>query len=79
MARRLPPAELHDAGVWRGLLGTKVSLRYRLTGDADHPFSEAIGMVQGVADDVVTVVNRRGEETRIVLSDILAAKAFSTY
>ena len=57
-------------------LGRKVSLRYRLHGDPDHPFSEAIGMIQSVEADVVEIVNRRGEVSSIAIGDILAAKLF---
>jgi len=78
VARRLTEAELRDPALWRGLLGTKVSLRYRLHDDPDHPFSEAIGMVQAAADEAVTVVTRRGEEVRIALEDVLVGKTFST-
>ena len=67
---------------WKKHLGRKVSLRYRLHGDPSHPFSEAIGLVQSVGageDGVVrvTIVNRRGEVTSVVTSDVLAAKVFS--
>jgi hypothetical protein len=78
VTRGLTQAELWDPAAWRGLLGTRVSLRYRLRGDPDHPFSEAIGMVQAVTDGAVTVVTRRGEEVRVGLRDVLAAKTFST-
>ena len=65
---------------WRELLGRKVSLRYALHDDPDHPFSEAIGVVMSVrgdaADELVTIVNRRGETVEIAASDVLAHKVF---
>jgi hypothetical protein len=61
-------------------LGRKVSLRFKLHDDPDHPHSEAIGMVASVEQDgpsaVVTVVNRRGESTRFDCADVEAAKDF---
>ena len=80
MTRRLEPDELCSPSAWKALLGTKVSVRYRLHGDESHPFSEAIGMVQSVAVDddgnsLLTVVNRRGEASSMALDDILAAKS----
>jgi hypothetical protein len=80
VTRRLEPDELSSPSAWRALLGTKVSLRYRLHRDEAHPFSEAIGMVQSVAPNedgtfVLTVVNRRGEASSMALDDILAAKS----
>ncbi|MGH2787573.1 MAG: hypothetical protein ACRDJV_06640 [Actinomycetota bacterium] len=77
----LAPHELTSAEAWRALLGTKVSLRFRLHDDPSHPFSEAVGMVQSVrlGDDGttrLTVVNRRGQVSSVALEDILAAKAF---
>lgn len=79
VSRRLEAEELSSEKAWRSLLGTKVSLRYRLHGES-HPFSEAIGMVQSVAPDddgivTLTVVNRRGEASSMALEDILAAKS----
>ena len=64
---------------WRRALGRKVSLRYRLHDDPEHGVSEAVGFVQSVDhDDVVrvSIVNRRGEVTRVPLDDIEAAKLF---
>jgi hypothetical protein len=67
--------------VWRRYLGRKVSLRYRLHDDAEHPFSEAIGMVATVRADPgeqteIDVVNRRGEASTVPLDDVLVAKVF---
>jgi hypothetical protein len=80
MTRRLEPDELTSPGAWKTLLGTKVSLRYRIHGDRSHPFSEAIGMVQSVVEEsdgsaTLTVVNRRGEAASMLIDDILAAKS----
>jgi hypothetical protein len=80
VTRQLETDELASPEVWRGMLGTKVSLRYRIHDDPAHPFSEAIGFVQSVvtndADETLTIVNRRGRESKMALADILAAKAF---
>jgi hypothetical protein len=77
--RSFAPAELTSEHAWRGLLGRKVSLRYRLRGDPAHPFSEAVGMVSfvGLGEGsrvVVKVVNRRGETVVVGLEDVLAAR-----
>ena len=65
---------------WRELLGKKVSIRYRLHGDPDHPFSEAIGVVMSVADsdrgERITIVTRRGAEVVVGAEDVLAQKTF---
>ena len=55
-------------------------MRYKLH-DADHPFSEAIGVVASVAtgdsgEQSVTVINRAGESKTISSHDIVAAKLF---
>ena len=66
---------------WRSLLGRKVSVRYRLHGDPEHPFSEAIGIVMSVKPDesgaaAVTIVDRRGDTATIPIEDVLAGKAW---
>jgi hypothetical protein len=65
---------------WRMLLGRKVSIRYRLHGDPDHSFSEAIGVVMSVADsdrgEQITIVTRRGAEVVVGAEDVLAQKTF---
>jgi hypothetical protein len=52
-----------------------------LHGDAEHPHSEAIGVVEAVtrADDVSTVrlLTRRGDRVTVAIPDGLAAKVFS--
>lgn len=59
-------------------LGRKVSLRYRLHGDPEHPFSEAVGFVASVkssqGDEVLTIMNRRGETVAVPAPDLLALK-----
>jgi hypothetical protein len=87
MTARPPPSEGEWRGVasarpqdWRALLGRKVSIRYKLHGDPTHPFSEAIGVVQGVThgDDApnVELLSRRGELVTVAIPDVLAAKVF---
>jgi hypothetical protein len=65
---------------WRPLLGRKVSIRYALRGDPEHPFSEAIGTIGAVegdgADLSVTLFTKRGERVKVRASDVLATKVF---
>jgi hypothetical protein len=66
---------------WRSLLGRKVSIRYKLTGDPQHPVSEAIGIVMSVKPDEtgrtqVMIVNRRGDISTVGIDDVLAGKAW---
>lgn len=70
-----PLGEPNEAA-WRALLGRKISVRYRVHDDPAHPFSEAIGMVQKVADGRVEVVNRRGEVARFAFEDLVAGKVW---
>lgn len=65
---------------WKTLLGRKVSIRYRLHGDPEHPFSEAIGVVMSVADsdqgEQITILTRRGHEVVVGAEEVLAQKTF---
>jgi hypothetical protein len=65
---------------WRPFIGKKVSVRYALKGDPQHPFSEAIGMVASVddrgTDTSITIFNKRGERIELRVADVLAAKVF---
>ena len=65
---------------WKTLLGRKVSIRYRLHGDPEHPFSEAIGVVMSVADsdqgEQIKILTRRGDEVVVGAEDVLAQKTF---
>jgi hypothetical protein len=56
------------------LLGRKVSIRYRLHDDPDHPFSEAIGVVMAVTEGDVSILNRKGTVAVVPINDILATK-----
>ncbi len=65
---------------WRALLGRKVSVRYRLR-EAEHPFSEAIGVVAAVGSDasgaqMVSILTRSGQTKQIAVADITASKLF---
>jgi hypothetical protein len=58
-----------------------VSIRYRLAGDPEHPFSEAIGIVMAVKPDetgraAATIVKRDGDRTSVALDDVVAGKAW---
>ena len=57
-------------------MGRKVSLRYRLHDDPEHPFSEAIGVVMSVGEDDLQIVGKRGEVVSIPIGDIEASKLF---
>jgi hypothetical protein len=56
-------------------------MRLRNRNDPRHPFTEAVGVIQSVAQDdagrtTVTVVSRRGEIRSAAIEDVLAAKIF---
>ena len=73
---RLPPESLER---WRALLGRKISIRYALAGDPEHPFSEAIGVVSGVSEaeaPTITIMNRNGETIEVRAGDVLQGKVF---
>jgi hypothetical protein len=65
---------------WGPLLGRKVSIRFVLRGDPDHPFSEAVGVVQAVrATDKtqsIEILKRSGEVVSVEARDVLNAKVF---
>jgi hypothetical protein len=77
----MTPQEVPEAPVdWKGRLGRKVSVRYRLHGDPEHPFSEAVGVVASVSSqggtETLTILDRRGIAVAIPAPDLLAAKVF---
>ena len=60
---------------WVPYLGHKVSIRFRLHDDPDHPFSEAIGVIQSVdPSGDVSIVTRAGSAVTVSSNDIVAAK-----
>jgi ribosome maturation factor RimP len=63
---------------WTPFLGRKVSIRFRLEGDPQHEFSEAIGVIQSVTDtdggQRIEIVKRRGQVVSVPAPHILAAK-----
>ena len=65
---------------WGRLLGRKISIRYRLHDDPEHPFSEAIGVVsaveQGDGGACISILTRRGATVDVSDTDILAVKEF---
>jgi hypothetical protein len=65
-----------SADEWRALIGRKVSVRYTLHDDPEHPFSEAIGVLQSVTGARLRILRRRGEVVDVALDDVLAAKVF---
>ena len=74
---RLPPESPER---WRALLGRKISIRYALKGDPEHPFSEAIGVISGVSDGDdpdITILGRDGKTIVVAGSYVLQGKVFS--
>ena len=73
---RLPPDSPER---WRALLGRKISIRYALSGDPEHPFSEAIGVISDVSDDddpAITILGRDGRQTELSAMSVLTGKVF---
>ena len=73
---RLPP-DVPER--WRSLLGRKISIRYALKGDPEHPFSEAIGVISGISesdDPTIAIIDREGKTTEVLGSDVLQGKVF---
>ena len=66
-----------DAVDWIALLGAKVSIRFVLHGDPDHPFSEAVGVVMAVDRDKqrIVLMTKKGEVS-VEMRDLLATKVF---
>ena len=66
---------------WRTLLGRKVSIRFRLHDDPEHPFSEAVGVVMSVVDsergEQIKILTRRSDEVVVAAEDVLAQKTFA--
>ena len=66
---------------WKPHLGRKVSLRYKLHDDTEHPFSEAIGVVASIGTDddgkqTLAVLTRSGGTRSVPVDDIVASKLF---
>ena len=74
--------EVEDPSEWKGLLGRKISIRYRLQSDPHHQFSEAVGVVMGVETsergELVRILNKRGEQVVVATADVVARKTFPT-
>jgi hypothetical protein len=73
---RLPP---EDPARWHALLGRKISIRYALAGDPEHPFSEAIGVISSVSErdqPTITILGRDGKTREIAASSVLQGKVF---
>jgi hypothetical protein len=69
------------AADWQAHLGRKVSIRFHVRDDPAYPFSEAIGVVQSVAENadgdvILTLIDRRGITRSVPIDDIIAAKLF---
>ncbi len=66
---------------WRDHLGRKVSVRFRVHDDPEHPWSEAVGVIQAVfdpgTDDArLSIVSRRGDIREIRVENVVAYKLF---
>jgi hypothetical protein len=73
---RLPPDSPER---WRALLGRKISIRYALAGDPEHPFSEAIGVISALSEGAhptITILGRDGKKVEVATSSILQGKVF---
>lgn len=73
---RLPPDSPER---WHALLGRKISIRYALAGDPEHPFSEAIGVISAVSEGeqpTITILGRDGKTSEVAASAVLQGKAF---
>ncbi len=73
---RLPPDSPER---WHALLGRKISIRYALADDPEHPFSEAIGVISGVSEGdqpTITILGRDARSTEITASSVLQGKVF---
>lgn len=59
-------------------IGVRVSLQFRIHDDPSYPFSEAVGVLQGIdhgTDDVVyRIVRRNGEVVEVKDDDIVKLK-----
>jgi hypothetical protein len=81
VAERIDPATFTSEQTWRGLLGTRISVRYR-TEDPEHPHGSSAGLLQSVGpgpDGVprLVILTRRGEERNVSLDAIEVAKLIS--
>ncbi|MDQ3963941.1 MAG: hypothetical protein M3277_08550 [Actinomycetota bacterium] len=72
-SERLPPPRPED---WTAYLGRKISIRLRLHGDPEHPFSEAIGVVSRVSGTDLSILNKKGETVTVAFDDVIAGKVF---
>ena len=75
---KLPPESPER---WRALLGRKISIRYALADDPDHPFSEAIGVISGVSEGggpTISIMKRDGATVEVRAADVLQGKVFPT-
>ena len=73
---RLPP-EVPER--WHALLGRKISIRYALAGDPEHPFSEAIGVISSVSEGdqpTITILGRDGKMVEVDAPSVLQGKVF---
>src|SRR4051812_31696732 len=66
---------------WRGILGRRVSVRFRLLDDPGHAYSEALGVVQAVRDagegDLeIEVITRTGRTALFAASHVTHLKVF---
>jgi hypothetical protein len=64
------------------LLGSRLSILYRIEGDSEHPFSEAVGVLQKVDEVpsgvILEILKKGGAVTRIAKNDIVTLKVIPT-
>jgi hypothetical protein len=74
------PLKATTAEEWRGLLGRKVSIRYRIS-QPGAQFAEAIGVVMAVGgpdegSDQVKIITRRGDVRVVEVGSVIAGKVW---
>ena len=70
------PPDDHKPADWPRLLGRKVSIRYVLHDDPEHPFSEAVGVVMATEDEMVSILTKKGTRVDVNVHDVQAMKVF---
>lgn len=78
-AHLLPARNAASSPGLESRLGEKLSILFRIAGDPDHPFSEAVGLLQRVAANaagvrVLHVCRRDGSVVEVAEDDIVRLK-----
>ena len=60
------------------LLGSRLSILYTIEGDSEHPFSEAVGVLQKVDETpngvILEILKKGGDISRVPKNDIVTMK-----